>query len=443
MMRHRNGVQHTGDALIHLDHVSKVFAVRHEAQDSFQSSFIRLFRRENRRAKPFWAIRDVSFEVKRGDCFGVIGPNGSGKSTLLKLITRILEPTEGDIAVRGRIASLLELGAGFHPDLTGRENIYLNGSVYGMTRKQMQQRMHAIIDYAELGDFMDVPIRHYSSGMHVRLGFAVAIHTDPDILLVDEVLAVGDLAFQRKCLDSIQQFRSQGGTLLFVSHDSGTIEALCNRAIWLDHGRIRAEGAPLDVVMSYMNRVSEEAEEKAGSRAMAELEEGRRWGNGRVQVTQVEMVDKSGRSRSAFAGGESLDIRLSYEVMEEIDEPVFGIGIHHQNGVHVCGPNTQFDGLRIPGHRGRGQVVYHIQELPLLEGAYVMSVAAVDAGDGEVYDYHDRAYPLRVLSGRHRERYGIIALGGSWSAVTNEPDDDGPYTDPARLADPEIMSEAR
>ena len=180
-----------------------------------------------------------------------------GKSTLLKLITGILEPTSGDIITQGRIASLLELGAGFHPDLTGRENIFLNGSVYGLNRRQMRQRFDEIIDFAELGDFIDVPIKHYSSGMYVRLGFAVAIHTDPDLLLVDEVLAVGDATFQHKCLDSIQQVSRQGGTLLFVSHDLGTIQSLCNQAIWLDGGHVRAAGRPTDVAMAYLNDVAE------------------------------------------------------------------------------------------------------------------------------------------------------------------------------------------
>lgn len=401
--------------LIHLSNVSKRFTLRREVSRSFQSTFIRLLQRRKDTRQRFWAIQDVSFDVQQGDCFGVIGPNGSGKSTLLKLITGILEPTQGEISVSGRVASLLELGAGFHPELTGRENIYLNGSVYGLSRRQMRSRVDQVIDYAELGDFIDVPIKHYSSGMYVRLGFAVAIHSDPDILLVDEVLAVGDVAFQHKCLDSIQLFRAAGGTLLFVSHDVSSIQALCNKAIWLDHGKVRAAGGPLDVAMAYINHIADEAQAKAGTVPLAAPGEGRRWGSGRVEVTRVELRDKEGRERKVFFTGSPMEIRLSYTIRKGGNEPVFGLAIHHQNGVHVCGPNTQFDGLRIPSTQGDGQVTYQIPQLPLLEGLYTVSVAAVDSADSEVYDYHDRAYSFRVSPERARERYGVVTLGGSWT----------------------------
>ncbi|MCB0074309.1 MAG: ABC transporter ATP-binding protein, partial [Caldilineaceae bacterium] len=222
--------------LVQLKNVSKRFRIHRERQRSLQESFIRLFRREHRPQDYFWPLRDVSFSVYPGESVGLVGHNGSGKSTLLKLITGILEPTEGQIQVNGRLSSLLELGAGFHPDLTGRENIFLNGAIYGLSRKEMHARLGSIIDFAELHDFIDTPVKHYSSGMYVRLGFAVAIHAEPDLLLVDEVLAVGDAAFQHKCLDAIQAFRRRGGTLLMVSHDLGSIQNICNRAIWLEKG---------------------------------------------------------------------------------------------------------------------------------------------------------------------------------------------------------------
>lgn len=401
--------------LIHLSHVSKRFTLRREVNRSFQQTFIHLLQRKKDERQRFWALQDVSFDVMPGDCFGIIGPNGSGKSTLLKLITGILEPTSGDIAVKGRVASLLELGAGFHPELTGRENIFLNGSVYGLTRRQMQDRVEDIIEYAELGDFIDVPIKHYSSGMYVRLGFAVAIHSDPDVLLVDEVLAVGDASFQHKCLDSIQQFRATGGTLVFVSHDLSSVQALCNNAIWLEHGEVRAAGSPLNVSMSYVNHVADEAEEKAGTAHLERPEEGHRWGSGRTEIRRVSLCDGTGHERKVFTTGEPMEIRLDYTVHAGAEDPVFGLAIHHQNGVHVCGPNTQFDGLAIPNTPGNGQITYRVPKLSLLEGGYLLSVAAVDGGDSEVYDYHDRVYSFRVSPGRERERYGVVTLGGAWT----------------------------
>ncbi len=404
--------------LILLRSVSKRFVMHHERQRSFQESFIRLVRNQRTPQRYFWALRDVSFEVEAGDCFGIIGPNGSGKSTLLKLITGILEPTSGDVITHGRITSLLELGAGFHPELTGRENIFLNGAVYGLSRRQMMERIDAIIDFAELGDFIDVPIKHYSSGMYVRLGFAVAIHTDPKVLLVDEVLAVGDAEFQHKCMDSISTFRAEGGTLLFVSHDLGAVQSLCNKAIWLDEGRVRAVGKPVDVVMAYLNQVARREEDKASMEPARNLRQGRnRWGTGKVQIIDVQLCDGTGTPRYVFVTGSTMEIRLRYYVEGEVKEPVFGIAIHHQNGTHICGPNTDFSGLRISSLQGEGLVVYRIPALPLLEGGYTVSAAVVARDNSETYDYHDRAYPFRVSLGVPRERYGVVTLKGEWQLV--------------------------
>ena len=417
-MFQRNPILQPGQPLIQLREVSKLFTMRREQQRSFQDTFIRLVTGQRNTARQFLALQDVSFEVNSGDCFGVIGPNGGGKSTLLKLITGILEPTSGDIITNGRIASLLELGAGFHPELTGRENIFLNGSVYGLNRRQMMERVEEIIDFTELGDFIDVPIKHYSSGMYVRLGFAVAIYTDPDLLLVDEVLAVGDAAFQHKCLDRISQFRAEGGTLVFVSHDLGTVQSLCNNAIWLDGGQVRAAGQPTDVAMAYLNEVAHREEAKAAIKAVREQDKAhRRWGSGKVRIDGVELCDGTGTPRHIFVTGGVMEVRLRYRVEGRVEDPVFGIAIHHQNGAHLCGPNTDFGGLRIPSLEGEGQVVYRIPALPLLEGAYAISAAVVDRADSEIYDYHDRAYPFRVSVGTSRERYGLMTLNGDWQIV--------------------------
>ena len=238
-------------AAILLEGVSKRFTIQHERPRSFQELLVNFLHRKNGTTEEFWALRDVSFAVEAGETFGIIGPNGSGKSTILKLVTRILEPTTGRISVDGKVAALIELGAGFHPDLTGRENIYLLGAIMGFSAKQMRQRFDRIVQFAEVEQFIDTAIKHYSSGMATRLGFAVAINLDADTLLIDEVLAVGDLQFQEKCLDTIEEFQRQGKTLLMVSHDLGLISRFCHRALLLQHGRIESCGPTREVVEHY------------------------------------------------------------------------------------------------------------------------------------------------------------------------------------------------
>lgn len=399
--------------------VSKRFRLHTEQQRSFQEIFVNLFSRKRYNpTREFWALRDVSFRVMPGESLGIIGPNGSGKSTLLKLLAGILEPTSGEIVVNGRISALLELGAGFHPDLTGRENIFLNGTLYGLSRQEMQQQVESIIEFSELRDFIDVPIKHYSSGMYVRLGFAVAIHTEPDLLLVDEVLAVGDANFQHKCMDAIQQYRQRGGTILLVSHDLGSIESICDRAIWYEHGEVQAQGHPTDVVMKYLNNVAakEEAVRSAAGkgRTVDQLDEGQRWGTGRLQITDVRLCDGEGIERSIFLTGAPMQIRLCFESEERIEDPIIGIALHHHNGTWVAGPNTDFGNLTIPAVEGEGEVVYHIPSLPLLAGGYSISAAAINRSDTEMYDYHDRAYQFRVHTGSTRERFGVVTLNGEW-----------------------------
>jgi len=429
--------------LVELRAVSRRFVKRAERHRSFQDLFIRLLRGRKPPQDLFWPLRNVSLAVHPGDSIGVIGPNGSGKSTLLKLITGILEPTGGELYVHGRISSLLELGAGFQPDLTGRENIYLNGSIYGLTRAEIDARLDDIIAYAELGDFIDTPVRHYSSGMHVRLGFAIAIYTEPDLLLVDEVLAVGDAAFQRKCLHSIQQYRDRGGTLFLVSHDLDAVQSICKRVIWLEDGEVQADGAPTDVVMAYLNHVAQTEQEKtrrAGIPSSAEIEN-RRWGTGKVRITAVELLDTDGQPSKVFYSGAPLSVRLRYVAAEPVANPVFGLAIHHDSGAHIAGPNTRFGGLEIPRLEPVGSLTYTIPALPLLEGQYVISVAAVDSVDSETYDYHDRRYPFQVFPGQANERYGLISLGGEWRL---DPASESSQADPALEARrPEAVAQTR
>ncbi len=407
------------EPLLEFRNVSKCFPL-HRAERRTLPSLLRRFvpglRPDPSQQRLFWPLRQVSFTVQRGETLGIVGPNGAGKSTLLKLVTGILEPTEGEIRVNGRVASLLELGAGFHPDLTGRENIFLNGSIYGLSRRTIQERMPDIIDFADLGEFIDTPVKHYSSGMYVRLGFAIAVHTEPDLLLVDEVLAVGDAAFQRKSLERLDELRRQGVTVIFVSHSPEMVRSLSTRALWLEDGTIWADG-PAEVVVARYLAETWASEEESTKQAPAEEkeEEPRRWGTGKLLIEKVRLLDSQGQERRHFHPGEPLTIEIHYCAKNRIPEPVFGLAIHRSDGVHVTGPNTAFAGCRIPWVEGPGVVRYRIPSLPLLEGSYHISLAAHNQEDTEMFDYHDRLYLLRVLAPVEGERYGLMTLQGEWS----------------------------
>jgi lipopolysaccharide transport system ATP-binding protein len=396
---------------IRFEAVSKKFSLHRQDTRSFQEALLNLIpvHRPSPDSKEFWVLRDVSFQIAAGETVGLIGPNGVGKSTVLKLIARILDVTSGRIEVNGRVGPLLELGAGFHPDLTGRENIYLNASVLGLSRFEISQRLDAIIDFSELERFIDVPVKYYSSGMYLRLGFAVAVHTDPEILLIDELLAVGDATFQRKCLERIDQMRQDGVTLLFVSHDSAAIRKLCARAIWLESGELMADGPTDTVVQRYLNHSWSAEEGKVRVTDDAQC-----WGSGRVRIIGVQLLDEDGSEKQVFEMGESLTIASHYRAIGRVDNPIFGLAIHRSDGTHITGPNTRFENVGIPYIEGEGEVSYRIDDLPLLEGVYAVSVAVTNNTETEIYDYHDRLYPFRVRALEEDEQYGLIALGGHW-----------------------------
>ncbi len=405
-------VKEAEEAAIRFRDVSRRFVLHRERARSFQELALGLLRRgDGKKREPFWALQDVSFDVAPGETVGLIGPNGAGKSTALKLISRIIEPTSGRIEVNGRVGALLELGAGFHPDLTGRENIYLNGSILGLSRAQIRQKMDDIVAFAELERFIDVPVKHYSSGMYVRLGFSVAVHTDPEILLVDEVLAVGDASFQRKCLERIDRMRSEGATILFVSHNAETVRTICSRAIWLDDGQLVADGSAESVVARYLTHSWDSEEGKLKPR----YENGRRWGSGEVRIVEVRLLDSDGREKQQFKVGEPLTVEMRYRAEKRVEQPVFGLAVHRSDGTHITGPNTQFAGLDFPFIEGDGNVVYRVDRLPLMEGSYLLSVSVVNRASALMYDYHDRLYPFRVRQvGDKGERYGLVSLGGEW-----------------------------
>lgn len=396
---------------IQFDHVSKKFVIHRERPRSFQEVAVNLFR-NNRSREELWAVRDVSFSVARGEALGLIGPNGSGKSTILKLISRILEPTEGDIQVNGRLSALLELGAGFHPDLTGRENIYLNGSILGLSRREMDAHFEDIVRFSELARFIDMPVKHYSSGMVMRLGFAIAIHVEPEVLLIDEVLAVGDESFQMKCLDKISELRGRNITIIFVSHSLDAVRELCDRALWLESGEMRRLGPTQQVIDLYRDSVTAREESRLAARHGEGA--GERWGSGEVEIIDVHFRDVAGRERHVFRTGEPMTACIRYCAHRRIDNPVFGVAIHRSDGLHVNGPNTRLAGYPIEYIEGEGEIRYAIEALPLLEGIYQFSATCYDYACVHPYDHHHRMYTFRVQRGAVREEFGVFHIPSHW-----------------------------
>ncbi len=398
---------------IHLDNVSVRYRVPHERYASLKEHAIRTLQRRVQ-YQDFWALRDINLEIKRGEVVGIIGRNGAGKSTLLKVIARVLHPKQGRVLIRGRVAPLLEFGAGFHPELTGRENVFLNGAILGFSHAEMQSKFERIVDFAELWDFIDAPLRTYSSGMIARLGFAVATDVDPEILILDEVLSVGDAAFQRKSAERIQSFRATGATILLVSHSLETVRMMCGRAIWLDRGSILSDGSANSVVQKYFDR---DASDESGRLARAAGPDADQcWGTRQIEIVQVHLLDAKGAGRTIFKTGESLVLQMDYRTRGAIPSPVFGMAIHRQDGTHISGPNTFFAGFELPTLEGEGRVTYTIPYLALLEGMYYITVAVHNREDTEMYDCHDRAYPFRVLNRDNgtKERYGLVTLRGEW-----------------------------
>ncbi|MCS7087711.1 MAG: ABC transporter ATP-binding protein [Thermoflexales bacterium] len=407
------------DVAIEFDHVSKVFRLDRDRPRSFQEWFIGLALRRKREVQEFWALRDVSFTIGRGEHVGLIGANGAGKSTTLKLISRILQPTSGRVRVNGRVTALLELGAGFHPDLTGRENIMLNGAVMGLTSREIRKKIDQIVEFAEIGDFIDVPVRDYSSGMYLRLAFSAAAHLDPEILLLDEVFAVGDQAFQQRSQERIQELRKRGITILFVSHSMEAVLQTCKRAIWLDKGRVRAVGDVSAVSAAYYEdtlrkmalQKLEGAVASGGQVSGAE----HRLGSGEARIERVEFIDADGRSTRFTHTNARLTVRLHYVAHQRIEDPMIGIAFFKvESWTHLAGPNNTMQMYHIPYIEGRGFVDYTIYRLPFLPGEYSLDVSIYDWNDTHRYDYWSQCARFTVLPGGTRERYGLIALEGEW-----------------------------
>jgi ABC-type polysaccharide/polyol phosphate transport system ATPase subunit len=375
----------------------------------------------------FEALKGVSFDVAQGRTFGIIGRNGSGKSTMLKMIAGIGRPTAGTVKVNGRVSALIELGAGFHPEISGRENVFINGMMLGLSRRDVARRFDEIVAFAELEDFIDAPVKTYSSGMYMRLGFAVAIHVDPEVLLVDEVLAVGDEAFTHKCLDKLADLRRRGRTVLLVTHQLEMVTRFCDEALWLDGGVARAQGDPKRVVDAYLTEVAvlesrqlaraDEARARTGEVVadpeadMFKASEGR-WGSREVEIIGVELIGVSGAAGNVFQSGERVEIRLNLRAERLVQDVVIGIGIFNAEGTCCYGTNTHIEGAAAGEIVGDGQVRFIVERLDLVEGTYKLDVA-VHRENGAPYDYHRLLYTFRVAS-RLKEA-GIFRPPHTWT----------------------------
>lgn len=397
----------SGPAVV-VDAVAKRFRMYRERNQSLKAAILR-----GRRAAfdEFWALKGVSFEVPQGSTFGLIGENGSGKSTLLKCIAKILKPDRGSVTTFGTVAALLELGSGFHPELSGRENVYLNGSILGMRKSEIEARFDQIVDFAGIGEFIDQPVKNYSSGMYVRLGFSVAINVDPDILLVDEVLAVGDAAFQDKCMEKFAEFRHAGKTVIVVSHAMGSLRTLCDEAAWLQHGDLVEVGSATSVVDTYVDETHAEREETG--------EGGPRWGSGEAQLTKVELLGPEGRTTTRVRTGDDVTFRLHYRTSTPIDKPVFGLALETLAGVYAWAHHSR-DGQYVPDRiEGEGSIDLRIPALHLQEGTYDLLASIVDYTTTHTYDFLRGCYRFDVLASTPHESGGIAALGGIWGNLVD------------------------
>jgi len=371
-----------------------------------------------RKAETRVVFKNLDLEIPQGISLGVIGRNGSGKSTLLKVMTGIYKPDSGTVRMNGRVSSLIELGAGFHPEFTGRENVFINGTILGLGRKEIEKRFDRIVRFAELESFIDFPVRTYSSGMYVRLGFSVAVNVDPDILLVDEVLAVGDESFSRKCIDRMTTFKKTGKTIVLVTHDLPTVERFCDQALWLDSGCIRAQGDPRQVIDAYRQEVARRDDERyQEEQLMAALSEAERtiskerWGNGDIEITRTRISDSQGRDRHVFQDGEDILIEMHFQVHRPTPDVVFGIAVFDDKGACCYGTNTDLDEMVLPPLQETGRISMKLEQVHLIEGTYMLDVA-VHARDGHCYDYQSRGISFAVRSAK--KDAGIYRIPHHW-----------------------------
>jgi len=393
---------------IHLRNVSRSFKIVHDRNLTLKETALR---RRRTHSTELWAVRDIDLEVAPGEAIGIIGQNGSGKSTLLKLLAGIIPPHRGTVEIAGTVASMLELGAGFHPDFTGRENVYMNASIHGLSEGDVDDRLDDIVSFAEIDEFIDMPVRTYSSGMSMRLAFSISSYVQPQVLLLDEVLAVGDEAFQRKCFGRIFEFRRNGGTLVFVSHDPGAVERVCDRAVLLVDGRVVDDGSTADVLATYHRRLAGDG--KAADVARDDPEDDPRiWGNREVTIRSARLIGNDGPT-DRFVSGEPFTIEMEVEARHPVRTPIFGISVNSVDGPLLYGTNTRLDALDIPGIESGAVVRFTVPSLPLHDGRFTVQLAVVSFDESVVYHWLDRWLEFSVFPAV--TGIGPVDMSGRWT----------------------------
>ncbi len=389
---------------ISVEGVSRRFRVHARETRTLKDLFVQRGRSE---AEDVWALHDVSVEVARGEAVGLIGRNGSGKTTLLRIVAGIIKPTTGRVRAEGRIGSLLELGAGFHPDFTGRENVFLNGAIYGLRRTDIRQRFDEIVAFAELEHAIDRPVRTYSSGMTVRLGFAIAAFLDADVLLLDEVFAVGDESFQRKCFGRIARFKQEGGTIVFVSHDASAVERLCERSVLLDAGTVAFDGPTREAIARYRRTLADEtdpAERGAGLRE---------WGSGEATIASAALIGHEGAERLQFLSGEPFALRVAIAAGDGVPPPRLQLELRDDAGTLVAGQAVDLGELGWAASNGERGIRFEIGSLPLADGRFHLRLGLTDESGERLYHQLDDALAFVVYPGG--EERGFVRFAGSWA----------------------------
>lgn len=426
--------------MISVQNISKMYRIYSQPSGRLKEILLRGKRKYHRE---FWALKDVNFDIEPGETVGIIGQNGAGKTTLLQIVAGVLQPTTGSVRVEGRVTALLELGSGFNQEYTGRENILMSGQILGFSEEEMRKRMDVIVRFAELEKFIDQPVKTYSTGMLMRLAFAAAIHVDPDVLIVDEALSVGDIYFQRKSLDRLEYFRKSGKTVLFVSHDPRLVQRFCNRALWLDGGNVVMSGTAKDVVTAYeafCQRLESErlnvmfelahaeakdlAEQQAHENLISELRlTGSRWGNGKIRFTGLEMVDEKGEPTWLLQAGQPVTIRLRFKSDQSYERPVFAVDIHRFDGFFIGSINNHdTHPTPLPIESGEGSFDLYIPQLDLPQSVYYLSLKAFTEADDPFWanpaDIHNQMYQFTVVAGQHR--HGLIKFNAVWEPTTTK-----------------------
>lgn len=390
---------------ISLKNISKVYKIYNKPQDRLKQF---LYRNKKQLYNEFWALNDVSFNLSKGTTLGIIGKNGSGKSTLLQIIAGTVKPSSGDLNIRGRIAALLELGSGFNPEFTGRENIFLNGSIMGLSEKEILDRMELIEDFAEIGHFIDQPVKLYSSGMFVRLAFACAVNVDPDILIVDEALAVGDMQFQLKCIDKMKDFKEQGKTIIFVSHDTYSIKNFCDEVIWMKDGAIIRRGDVQKVTNEYEDFMKRKDENKIEAINNTDTE------NNLLEINAVCFKDSEGTNRSAFEMNQKITIEIDYTIRTELSGIVGGIAIIDQRDTYVCGINTKLDKYQLPNSEGKYKLRCTYDDIKLLPGTYHIDIGFFESSGLVRLDYKTKHSSFEIISAEYIAE-GLCLLNHEWN----------------------------